>query len=244
MKKMNVLAATAIVVFSVAVSSCDSKKTARLTNDFDSASYAMGVANGAGFKQSLRNIPGDTIDVELLLAGFEQGMRNDTAAMKMTPQQAGEYVQRYFTEVQTKVNKKTKEEGDKFLAENKTKDGVITTESGLQYKVITEGTGPKPTATDKVKVHYKGTLLNGDKFDSSYDRNEPAVFGLDEVVRGWGEILQIMPVGSKYIVWIPSDLAYGERPPYGSNLKPNSMLIFEMELLDIVKDDAKAPGKK
>lgn len=131
-----------------------------------------------------------------------------------------------------------KAENEKFLAENKTKEGVITTESGLQYKVITEGTGAKPTKDDKVKVHYTGTLLDGTKFDSSLDRGEPAQFGVGQVIKGWTEGLQIMPVGSKYIFWIPSDLAYGERGA-GRDIKPNSVLKFEVELLEIVKDDAK-----
>ena len=124
------------------------------------------------------------------------------------------------------------------MAENKTKSGVITTESGLQYQVVTEGKGAKPTADDKVKVHYTGTLLNGTKFDSSVDRGEPAEFGVGQVIKGWTEVLQLMPVGSKYIVWIPSELAYGERGA-GADIRPNSTLKFEIELLEIVKDDAK-----
>ena len=114
----------------------------------------------------------------------------------------------------------------------------MTTERGLQYQVITEGTGAKPTETDKVKVHYTGTLLDGTKFDSSLDRGEPAEFGVNQVIKGWTEGLQIMPVGSKYIFWIPSELAYGERGA-GRDIKPNSVLKFEVELLEIVKDDAK-----
>ena len=124
------------------------------------------------------------------------------------------------------------------MAENKTMSGVITTESGLQYQVVTEGKGAKPTADDKVKVHYTGTLLNGTKFDSSVDRGEPAEFGVGQVIKGWTEVLQLMPVGSKYIVWIPSELAYGERGA-GADIRPNSTLKFEIELLEIVKDDAK-----
>lgn len=238
MKKISVLVATAIVALSVTTISCDSKKNVGLTSAVDSVSYALGIANGDGFRQSLKAAPGEPINVDILLAAFEIAMKNDSAAMKMTPDQAGAYMQKYFTEVQTQASQKTKEEGEKFLAENKTKDGVFTTESGLQYKVITEGTGAKPAATDKVKVHYKGTLLDGTEFDSSYKRNEPTEFRLDQVIPGWTEGLQIMPVGSKYIFWIPSELAYGERG-MGRDIKPNSTLQFEIELLDIVKDDNK-----
>ena len=118
-----------------------------------------------------------------LIAGFIQAIKGDSSAMKMNPQQAQQYLQTYFVEAQAREAKKTKEEGDKFLAENKTKEGVITTESGLQYKVEKEGTGAKPTATDKVKVHYTGTLLDGTKFDSSVDRGEPAEFGVGQVIK-------------------------------------------------------------
>lgn len=119
-------------------------------------------------------MPGGEANVDDLIAGFIQAIKGDSSAMKMNPQQAQQYLQTYFVEAQAREAKKTKERADKFLAENKTKEGVITTESGLQYKVEKEGTGAKPTATDKVKVHYTGTLLDGTKFDSSVDRGEPA----------------------------------------------------------------------
>ena len=156
----------------------------------------------------------------------------------MNMEEAREYMQKYFVEASAKEANKTKEEGEKFLADNKTKSGVITTESGLQYQVITEGTGAKPTAEDHVKVHYTGTLLDGTKFDSSIDRGEPAEFPVSQVIKGWTEGLQLMPVGSKYIFWIPSDLAYGDRGA-GQMIKPNSTLKFEVELLEIVNNDKK-----
>ncbi|MDR1880824.1 MAG: FKBP-type peptidyl-prolyl cis-trans isomerase [Tannerellaceae bacterium] len=234
MKKISVLVAAVIMAVGLSATSCNSKKSVKLKTDVDSASYAFGIANGGGMRDYIKNLPGAPVDVDLLLAGLEIAMKNDTASMKMTPEQAQMYLQTYFTQAQTKENEKTKAEGEKFLAENKTKDGVITTESGLQYKVITEGTGEKPKAEDKVKVHYTGTLLNGTKFDSSLDRGEPAEFGVTAVIKGWTEGLQIMPVGSKYTFWIPSDLAYGERGA-GGDIKPNSTLVFEVELLEIVK---------
>ena len=234
MKKISVLVATAIVA--MGITSCgDSHKSVSLKTAADSVSYAIGISTGAGYKENLKTLPGDPANVDDLIAGFIQAIKGDSSAMKMTPQAAQAYVQTYFMEASARDAKKTKEEGEKFLAENKSKKDVFTTESGLQYQVVTEGTGDKPTATDKVKVHYTGTLLDGTKFDSSVDRGEPMEFPVNGVIKGWTEVLQLMPVGSKYIVWIPSDLAYGERGA-GQDIKPNSTLKFEIELLEIVKD--------
>ena len=129
---------------------------------------------------------------------------------------------------------KNMEEGEKFLSENKKKKGIVTTKSGLQYIVLSEGNGARPKATDKVKVHYKGTLIDGTEFDSSYKRGEPAVFQVKGVIPGWTEALQLMKVGSKYNLFIPSNLAYGQRGA-GSKIGPNVTLIFEVELLSIEK---------
>lgn len=234
MKKVSVLVATAIVA--MGLTSCGgSHKSASLKTAADSVSYAIGLSTGAGYKDNLKTLPGDPANVDDLIAGFIQGIKGDSSAMKMTPQAAQAYIQTYFMEASARDAKKTREEGEKFLAENKTKKDVITTESGLQYQVVTEGTGEKPTADDKVKVHYTGTLLDGTVFDSSVERGEPAEFGVGQVIKGWTEVLQLMPVGSKYIVWIPSELAYGERGA-GGDIKPNSTLKFEIELLEIVKD--------
>ena len=234
MKKISGLVATAIVA--MGITSCgDSHKSASLKTAADSVSYAIGISTGAGYKENLKTLPGDPANVDDLIAGFIQAIKGDSSAMKMTPQAAQAYVQTYFMEASARDAKKTKEEGEKFLAENKSKKDVFTTESGLQYQVVTEGTGDKPTATDKVKVHYTGTLLDGTKFDSSVDRGEPMEFPVNGVIKGWTEVLQLMPVGSKYIVWIPSDLAYGERGA-GQDIKPNRTLKFEIELLEIVKD--------
>lgn len=230
MKALNVLAMAAVVAVGVITTSCNSKPSAKLSTAVDSVSYAIGVYNGSYFKKGLGSFPGGEVNVDAMIVGLTQALKGDST--KMTPQQAELFMNTYFREAQTKESKKNKEEGEKFLAENKTKAGVFTTESGLQYQVITEGNGPKPTEKDRVKVHYTGTLLDGTKFDSSVDRGEPAEFGVTQVIKGWTEGLQLMPVGSKYIFWIPSELAYGERQA-GANIKPNSTLKFEVELLEI-----------
>ena len=125
-----------------------------------------------------------------------------------------------------------KKEGDEFLAQNKTKEGVVTLPSGLQYKILKEGTGPKPSVSDSVVCNYKGTLIDNTEFDSSYKRGQPATFPVGQVIKGWTEVLQLMPVGSKWQVFVPSDLAYGPRAP-GGTIGPNATLIFEIELLSI-----------
>ncbi|MBN2660624.1 MAG: FKBP-type peptidyl-prolyl cis-trans isomerase [Tannerellaceae bacterium] len=231
MKKASVFVAAMAVAVGVSATSCDSKKSANLKSAIDSASYAIGVSTGAGYKENLKTLP-DSANVDALIAGFTEALKGQKTSM--TPEAAQAFLQTYFMEASAKQATKAKEEGDKFLAENKTKEGVITTESGLQYKVVTEGKGVKPTAEDKVKVHYKGTLLDGKVFDSSIERGEPAEFGVGQVIKGWTEGLQLMPVGSKYTFWIPSELAYGERGA-GQDIKPNSVLVFEVELLEIVK---------
>jgi FKBP-type peptidyl-prolyl cis-trans isomerase FkpA/FKBP-type peptidyl-prolyl cis-trans isomerase FklB len=233
MKRISVFVAAAVVAAGVSATSCDFKKSVTLKTAVDSASYALGLANGEGFGANLKSVPGKPIDIDLLLAGMEQGMKSDTGSYKMTIAEAQNFIQSYFMRAQAEELADIKAEGEKFLEENKTKAGVITTESGLQYQVIEEGTGAKPTAEDRVKVHYTGTFLDGTEFDSSYGRGEPAEFGLNGVIRGWTEGIQIMPVGSKYVFWIPSDLAYGDRG--SQNIKPGSTLKFEVELLDIVK---------
>ena len=234
MKKISIYVAAAIVALGVSSTSCDSKQNVNLKSAVDSASYAIGVNTGAGYKENLKTLPGGKANVDALIAGFITALKGDSAALKMTPEAAQAYLQTYFTEAQARDSKKIKEEGEAFLAENKTKSGVLTTESGLQYQVVTEGKGAKPTAADKVKVHYTGTLLDGTKFDSSVDRGEPFETGVGQVIKGWTEGLQIMPVGSKYIFWIPAELAYGEQGA-GADIKPGSTLKFEVELLDIVK---------
>ena len=167
-------------------------------------------------------------DFELIKQGFVNGMKgHDT---QFTQQAAGEYIQNTLNFLQYGD---TKSKGEQFLAENKLKDGVKVTESGLQYEVLKQGNGRKPSATDKVKVHYHGTLIDGTVFDSSVERGEPITFALSGVIAGWTEGLQLMPVGSKYRFYIPQELGYGERP--AGQIPPYSTLIFEVELLGIEK---------
>lgn len=167
---------------------------------------------------------------------------------EIDPEVAGQQLQEIMQARKTyndeKIYGPIREEGAKFLAENKTKEGVVTTASGLQYKVLTAGTGDVPTRSDKVKVNYEGKLLDGTVFDSSYKRNQPATFGVTQVIKGWTEALQLMPVGSKWELYIPYDLAYGERGS-GSSIKPYSTLLFTVELLEIEKkEEAKAADTK
>ena len=178
-----------------------------------------------------------TISKENFLAGFIAGTLENHGVMTMD--QADMYTRTAMETIKAKAVAEKyaeyKAENEKFLADNKTKEGVKTTASGLQYKVIKEGKGEIPTETSRVKVHYKGTLIDGTEFDSSYKRNEPATFGVNQVIKGWTEALKLMPVGSKWELYIPQELAYGDRQ-IGGQIKPFSTLIFEVELLDIEKD--------
>lgn len=178
-----------------------------------------------------------TISKENFLAGFIAGTLENHGVMTMD--QADMYTRTAMETIKAKAVAEKyaeyKAENEKFLADNKTKEGVKTTASGLQYKVIKEGKGEIPTETSRVKVHYKGTLIDGTEFDSSYKRNEPATFGVNQVIKGWTEALKLMPVGSKWELYIPQELAYGDRQT-GAQIKPFSTLIFEVELLDIEKD--------
>ncbi len=177
-----------------------------------------------------------TVSRENILAGFVAGVLGKGGLM--TKEQATEYMRTGMESIREKAVEKTyaknKEAGEKFLAENKTKAGVMTTPSGLQYKIITKGTGAIPADTSKVKVNYKGTLIDGTEFDSSYKRKEPATFRVNQVVKGWTEALKMRPVGSTWELYVPSELGYGSRDT-GGQIKPFSTLIFEVELLDIEK---------
>ncbi len=176
-----------------------------------------------------------TISVDNFMAGFVAGTLGKN--QKMTMQQAQEYTQKNMEAIKAKSMEKNyganKKAGEDFLAANKAKPGIVTTASGLQYKIVKAGTGATPSDTSKVKVNYKGTLIDGTEFDSSYKRNEPATFVANQVIKGWTEALKLMPVGSKWIIYVPQNLAYGSRD--AGQIKPFSTLVFEVELLEIVK---------
>jgi FKBP-type peptidyl-prolyl cis-trans isomerase FklB len=208
-----------------------------LTTQKDKFSYALGMNLGASLRK--QSVP---VDPAILARGLKDALAGGKTAL--TEDQA----RATLTEVQTELRKKqqeqmqaegeaSKKQGADFLTANKAKEGVVTLPSGLQYKVLTQGTGPKPTATDSVVCNYRGTLINGTEFDSSYKRGEPATFPVNGVIKGWTEALQLMPVGSKWQLFVPSDLAYGERSP-APEIGPNSTLIFEVELLSIQNKSA------
>lgn len=207
-------------------------KTPVFKNNLDSACYALGLNVASSFKSGGLT----TINYEAFNKGLKDAMQSNDPSL--TQEQAQAVINKLFesfSKVRAENSKKqylpTIAAGDEFLAKNKVKAGVKTTASGLQYEVITEGTGAMPKATDVVTVNYRGTLLNGEEFDSSYKRNEPTTFGLNRVISGWTEGLQLMKEGAKYRFFIPYDLAYGERET--GIITPFSTLIFEIELIKI-----------
>lgn len=203
-----------------------------LKTDKDKTSYAIGVNMG----KSIRTGPID-LDTKILLRAFQDAladrkllMTDDEVKTTLTALQAD--MRKKQEEKMQLLGETNKKAGEDFLAANKTKDGIVTLPSGLQYKILTAGTGPKPTLTDSVVCNYKGTLLDGTEFDSSFKRGQPATFPVGQVIKGWTEALQLMPVGSKWQLFIPSDMAYGPRGS-GPTIGPNSTLIFEVELISI-----------
>ena len=215
-----------------------------LTTRSDKFSYALGM----NLSQNLRR---QSIEVnpDILVQGLKDAMAGGKTLLTEDEERA------VLTEAQNEARKlqqekmqqageANKKEGEAFLAANKTKEGVVALPSGLQYKILTQGTGPKPTASDSVVCNYRGTLINGTEFDSSYKRGQPATFPVGGVIKGWTEALQLMAVGSKWQLFVPADLAYGDRAP-GPEIGPNATLIFEVELLSIQnKSDDKSGEKK
>lgn len=193
----------------------------------DKLSYALGMSMAS----NLMNSGLKQIDVESFVEAFTGIMNNTTPSM--SPQEANQVIQNFFSKKQDEMHRSNLEAGKAFLDKNGQKETVVTLPSGLQYEILTPGNGAKPKATDKVKCHYHGTLLNGTVFDSSVQRGQPAVFGVNQVIKGWVEALQLMNVGSKWRLFIPSELAYGEQGA-GSSIEPYSTLIFDVELLGIV----------
>lgn len=214
-------------------------KIAGLETEKEQVSYMIGL----DLAKSLEPVK-DEVDLETMTKAMKAGLAGE--APLMTEEQAAQVRETFGQKIQAQriaeamaAAKKNQEAGQAFLAENAKRPEVTTTESGLQYEVLTKATGPSPSPTDTVRVHYKGTLLDGTTFDSSYERNEPVVFSLQQVVPGWQEGIALMPVGAKYRFWIPSELGYGEKGTPGGPIGPNETLVFEVELLDIVEDAAK-----
>lgn len=200
----------------------------------DSLSYAYGVGLADNLRENFEQMPVE-INMKLFMKAFSMTLNGEESKLKIKPEQAYQIFQHCMMAVMERQAQNNKKAAAEFMAENAKKEGVKTTASGLQYEVITEGQGATPTAADRVSVHYHGTLLDGSVFDSSVDRGTPAQFGVSQVIPGWQEGLQLMKVGSKYKFYIPSDLAYGDQGA-GDVIAPGSMLIFEVELLDIINN--------
>lgn len=197
-----------------------------MNNQLDTVSYSLGLDIALNMhKQGFK---------ELNVEAFAQAMKDvyQNGSQKFTQQEAQKNIQTYFEALKRKQFQKNVEAGDAFLAKNKKKKGVISLPSGLQYEILKTGTGAKPKLTDKVKTHYHGTLIDGRVFDSSVERGEPISFPVNGVIKGWTEALMLMPVGSKWRLVVPSNLAYGENAP-GGIIEPYSVLVFEVELLGI-----------
>jgi FKBP-type peptidyl-prolyl cis-trans isomerase FklB len=193
----------------------------------DKFSYAIGL----GIGQNLLSMGAQEINVDDFANAIKSVLNGEEPAMSHA--EAREIVNKYFAELEAKMNDANIEKGATFLEENKKKENVVTLPSGLQYEVLTEGNGKLANATDQVKCHYEGTLIDGTLFDSSVKRGEPAIFGVNQVIPGWVEALQLMPEGSKWRLYIPSDLAYGARGA-GEMIPPHSTLIFDVELIQVL----------
>ena len=229
MNKNVILTMAAVALFAITPCKAQKKvenKKAVLTTEVEKASYALGSQLGDNFKQQGFE---SLLNLDFIIAGLRETIEGTSQLDAAT---ANDILNNFFMELQKSQSSGKIEEGKAFLAENGKRAGVTTTASGLQYEIITQGNGPKPDINSTVNTHYRGTLLNGTVFDSSYDRGEPISFPLNGVIRGWTEALQLMPVGSKWKIYLPYDLAYGERGA-GQVIGPFETLVFEIELLGI-----------
>ncbi len=198
-----------------------------MTEDIKAVSYCVGMSLAGSLMQ--QNLQG--ISPEVMAEAVGDAFQGKPS--KYTPEQANEIIQNYLNVAIEEQFKANKQAGEKFLADNFKKAGVQTTVSGLQYEIIEEGKGKTPSPTSQVTVHYHGTLLDGSVFDSSVERNSPATFGVNQVIPGWTEALQLMKEGSKYRLYIPQELAYGQQPHPGGPIQPYMALIFDVELLEV-----------
>lgn len=229
--KINLLVVVFLFAMVAVFSSCNSQNvsSAKIKTDLDSVGYIIGHNMGNQMKAQLPDV-----DPAVIAKGIQDALAGKDNALFTDPSAIDTYMRTYFTNLQQKISKNNLEKGQKFLEENKKKSGVTTTESGLQYEVLVEGTGVLPSDTSTVKVHYHGTTIDGKVFDSSVDSGEPSEFSLNGVIPGFSEGIKLMKVGSKYKFYIPSELAYGEQQR-SAEIGPNSVLIFEIELLEIVE---------
>jgi len=221
-----------VIATTLVFTACDQKGVSSsndvaIVSQIDSVSYAIGVDVGS----SLKDMGVKEFNSAAVAKGFND-VFNDVPVL-ISKEAAQPVIRGYLDKVRKEKSELAQKEADAFLAKNAKKEGVQTTKSGLQYKIIKDGSGVKPKATDKVKVYYKGTLTDGTEFDSTKDGN-PASFNVNGVIKGWTEALQLMPVGSKWQLFIPPGLGYGPNPPRGSNIPPNSVLVFDLELLEVV----------
>jgi FKBP-type peptidyl-prolyl cis-trans isomerase FklB len=221
----NIIILSSVILF-LACKTEKPKESASLITELDSVSYSLGVNIGENIKKQFENINLDNFE-----AGIKDVLEKELET-KISDNQAQAIINSYFSKKQKKESESMIEEGANYLQENAKKEGVTTLPSGLQYEVINDGTGPMPTIEDNVTTHYHGTLIDGTVFDSSVDRGEPASFPVGGVIKGWTEALQLMSVGSKWKLYVPYDLAYGERGA-GAQIGPYSTLIFEVELISI-----------
>jgi FKBP-type peptidyl-prolyl cis-trans isomerase FklB len=227
-----ILSITAIIISTISCGPGKMYSRAKLNSKEDTVSYYLGMTYGTSMKTA--NVD-KVFNYQAFVKGVQEAINSDS--LSVSDYEIQSYLSTFFTDYQeVQLKEQYKDyitENETFLQENSKKDSVVTLPSGVQYKIIKATNGKMPADTDMVKVNYTGELIDGTKFDSSVDRGEPAVFMVNEVIPGWSEVVKLMPVGSKWRVWIPSDLAYGSEAPQGSAILPYSTLVFDIELLEI-----------